>query len=387
MNDSITFACLATGDELIEGKTTNTNARNISEWLNSEGFQPLWHMTANDDERSILEAMTYLAERVSHIILTGGLGPTSDDRTRFALATYLKQPLMEHAAAIDHIQRSKPAVILSDGDRQQALFPKQAILLPNPFGTAMGCIVAHQAKTFILLPGPPRECLPMLTQHVLPFLKTQQRSKLVQLSWLLFGARESELARKFDDVLQSFKHDQNCQTGFRLDPPYVECKVRCLAEQVHDIQAKVEEHFQELRLLDYQQKASAMLIQKLQKHSLPLMIFDEMTGGRLQTTLTTAQTKPLLYVFSQNHAQDGSLKTPCYWICRGLDHYWQSNPEASNLIRCETWINSESEASAQLIHVAEQPCPFKTQIALDYAVEWLSAQIFISLDLVHQITT
>ncbi len=74
------------------------------------------------------------------------------------------------------------------------MFPEGAVLLPNPHGTAMVVIYNYKDKIIILLPGPPRECLPMFNDYVLPLLQQTEHMDKQLLKWRLFGVAEGEIA-------------------------------------------------------------------------------------------------------------------------------------------------------------------------------------------------
>ena len=87
---------LATGDELTTGDILNTNGQTIARILFEKGFELGSHVIAPDEESSIVNAIKFLLQNHSIIIITGGLGPTSDDRTRYALAKALNKHLIFH---------------------------------------------------------------------------------------------------------------------------------------------------------------------------------------------------------------------------------------------------------------------------------------------------
>ena len=115
------------------------------------------------------------------MITIGGLGPTSDDRTRFAIAKVIDQELAFSERAWQHIQDRFTGMHLqlSNSNKQQCLFPINAELLPNPHGTALGAKINNGEKTLYMLPGPPRECLPMFNDFVLPELIKQYQSNKI----------------------------------------------------------------------------------------------------------------------------------------------------------------------------------------------------------------
>lgn len=233
----MTIALLATGDELTHGDTLNTNTQPIANRLSALGFSMGMHVVCGDKERELLSAIKFLCETHEALILTGGLGPTSDDRTRFAWARYLNAPLVVHDEAVAHIQKRLDRVDLpfDEGNRNQALFPEGATLLPNPHGTALGAIYQQDQRLFVLLPGPPKECMPMFDTYVVPYIQTRLKpSEKVLLSWRLQGVPEGKTAAMLEEVLAGVP----CQTGYRVDKPYLEFKVRCTqawAARVRDL--------------------------------------------------------------------------------------------------------------------------------------------------------
>src|SRR5205823_514768 len=107
-------------------------------------------------------------------IVTGGLGPTSDDRTRDLVAHLLGKPLREDPAIVRHIEaffgkRKRP---MPASTRVQALVPEGAVILENQYGTAPGLAMEFgEAGLLVMLPGPPRELRPMFVAQVLPLLE------------------------------------------------------------------------------------------------------------------------------------------------------------------------------------------------------------------------
>lgn len=170
----MTVALLATGDEIIHGDTLNTNSHNLASALSSEGLPLGLQLACSDKEKELYDCLSFLALTHDIILVTGGLGPTSDDRTRFALGRFLKTDLVEFPEAIQHIQTRLGLAEkeLNPGNRQQALFPANATILPNPHGTALGCYYSQGNKLFILLPGPPANvCLCLITMFYLCYSK------------------------------------------------------------------------------------------------------------------------------------------------------------------------------------------------------------------------
>ena len=355
----MTIAILATGDELTHGDTLNTNSHAIAHALNSEGLPLGLHLSCSDKEQDIWGCIEFLCKNHDIIILTGGLGPTSDDRTRFALARFLNSTLVEFPQALDHIQArlSRANLTLNAGNRQQAQFFPNAVLLPNPLGTAMGCYFSWQNKLFIMLPGPPRECLPMFN-HVLPVLQQTQHSQKKWLKWRLFGVAEGEIAEKLDHVLSNV----DCETGYRLETPYVEFKVRCDDAQVEWVRQCIEPLIRPHIIAPPEQKASERLSLLIAQLQIPIVILDDVTGGLLQTLIL----RPNNYQYLMFHGKDeGQL----FFHLTGLNEYWAQKEGTGGTSVSIKYHNDIKQGSET------QQIPYRSPLVIDYAAEWLSFRL------------
>ncbi|WP_133126986.1 competence/damage-inducible protein A [Legionella nagasakiensis] len=361
------IAILATGDEIIDGDTLNTNSHAIAHSLSSEGFFLGLHLACGDKEKDIYSCLEFLCQSHDTIIVTGGLGPTSDDRTRFALARFLDMPLVECPEALNHIQaRLKRANLsMNPGNHQQSLFPAQAILLPNPYGTAMGCHCSWNNKQFILLPGPPRECLAMFNHHVLPALRPKKTDSKSWLKWRLFGVAEGEIAQILDDALANM----DCETGYRLETPYVEFKVRCRDAQVSAIKGMIDPIVAPHIIAPPEQKASEGLRKRLETLEEPIVVIDDATGGMLQTLIQHPSTYPKI-IFHEND------KCRVHFHLRGLEEYWSKKQSATShlVIKYHNDIEHGSET---------HQIPYRSALVVDYAAEWLSFRLLHLIDQLH----
>ena len=213
---------VATGDELTQGDILNTNGQAMAHKVHSLGLSIGQHVITNDDEDEIIAALRYQLAHHDIIILSGGLGPTSDDKTRFALAKCIGKELIFNEANWKQIvaRLSKYNRLIGDHNRQQALFPENASILNNPNGTAAGCSVEYHGKTIFMLPGPPSECLPMFKDYVLPALE-KLSSTQYRLKYFLTGASEGDIAAKLDAAVAHL----DCRTGYRCNKPDLEFKL------------------------------------------------------------------------------------------------------------------------------------------------------------------
>lgn len=355
----MTIAILATGDEIVQGDTLNTNGFTIAHTLTSEGLSVGLHLSCSDNEQEITAGLEFLYKNHEIIILLGGLGPTSDDRTRFALASFLKKPLEEFAEALEHIQArlTRANLNFDSGNRQQALFPKGANLLPNPLGTAMGCIYQSKNKLFVMLPGPPRECLLMFSEYVLPILRQTEHTDKHLLKWRLFGVAEGAIATILDTALSQV----DCITGYRLETPYLEFKVRCRVEDDVLVNQIVEPLVLPHVIASPEQKASERLAKVIEQMQQPIVIIDDVTGGLLETLIH----RPGNYRWLTFHER---AKSKWYFHLSGLEEYW-SQLETQTTTITINYHNDTTQGSES------HQIPYRSSLVVDYAAEWLSYRI------------
>jgi nicotinamide-nucleotide amidase len=165
---------LAIGDELLLGKTVDTNSTHIAAWLHSNGLRLDRVLVVGDRQADIEDAMRVCARACDLLIITGGLGPTDDDRTRHALAQVMRVPLVERAAAWKEIrryyERIRPGFQVPESNRRQALMPLGSTALANDRGTAPGMLGRIGRCWAASLPGVPHEMTAML-ERLRPRLK------------------------------------------------------------------------------------------------------------------------------------------------------------------------------------------------------------------------
>lgn len=185
---------LSVGTELLMGNILNTNAQYISEKLCGLGVNCYFQTTVGDNHDRLVAAVETALSRADILILTGGLGPTADDLTKEMIADAFGRDMLLDPASEQHIRArfARMAREMMPNNLKQAMFPRGSIILPNPNGTAPGCIVEEGEKAAILLPGPPKEMAPMFDASVMPYLEKRSGHMLVSHVVRVFGMGESE---------------------------------------------------------------------------------------------------------------------------------------------------------------------------------------------------
>lgn len=172
------LALLMVGDELLDGRTPETN----SHWIVARATARRWRVdrieVVSDDVDAIAASLHRLTGVVAAVIVSGGLGPTPDDRTRDALAKVAGEPLEEDPHLLAHLsslfeQRGRT---MSPSNRQQALRCASSEVIDNPVGTAPGLLHEISGTLVVLLPGVPAELHTMWERSVEPRLATRLRA-------------------------------------------------------------------------------------------------------------------------------------------------------------------------------------------------------------------
>ena len=188
---------ISIGDELLIGQTINTNAAWLGKELSLLGARIQQVLTISDDEHIIRKAIDESGADLC--IVTGGLGPTKDDRTKKVLAAYFDMPLVEHQETLDHItnffaRRNRPML---PANVDQALLPKGCEILPNRLGTAAGMWFKAKGKSVISLPGIPYEMKGIFQEEILPRLREKYSlNALYHKTIITHGIGESFLAER-----------------------------------------------------------------------------------------------------------------------------------------------------------------------------------------------
>src|SRR5271154_7060957 len=168
-----------TGTELLLGRVTNTHLEFLAQSLLGLGLRVERQVTVPDGA-AIAQALDEAMTRADLVIVTGGLGPTSDDITRDAAAEAFGRKLIFHPEILDGIAAkfARRNIAMNDLQRPQALVPEGGVVLENPEGTAPGLIIENDKTVAVLLPGPPGELRPMWTDEALPWLRKKFAHRL-----------------------------------------------------------------------------------------------------------------------------------------------------------------------------------------------------------------
>ena len=215
-----------TGSELLLGFTLNSHLGYVARQLAGIGLRLDRQVTVADDRAEMRAAVGEALPRCDVLIITGGLGPTSDDFTRDVVAELLGRKLVRDETIAAHIAERirKRKVRLPESIYVQALVPVGAQVLPNLNGTAPGLALDHEGKLVLLLPGPPRELKPMFEDYVLPVLKKHfgAQARFDCRTFKVVGLAESVVEEKVAPTLSDLK---DVELGYSAKMGEVEVRV------------------------------------------------------------------------------------------------------------------------------------------------------------------
>lgn len=280
-----------TGSELLLGLVQNTHLA----WLASE-FAPLGisveRQVCVPDGPPVREALEQALDRADLVIVTGGLGPTSDDITRDAAAELLGCPLQTNGEILRalHERFALRNLPMTANNERQALVPLGAQALTNHFGSAPGLyfppgtLAPHRARHLILLPGPPRELHPMMRESVLPLLRSvrDDDNGIECRIYRMTGIGESQVETRVGAQIEK-RGDIN--VGYCARPSQVDFRLigpaRALDEVEPGILAEVGEY-----IYSRGDTLEQSLVSLLRSRQLTLAVAESCTGGAVADLIT-----------------------------------------------------------------------------------------------------
>jgi len=171
----LTAETIAVGTELLIGGKSDANSLFLAEELGKLGIEVRFKSVVGDTQSDIALALGHAVKRAGVVIMTGGLGPTVDDRTREAVAHATGRRLGKRKDALDGMMArlAQWGRSPNKGQLRQTMIPSGAIVLANPVGSAPGFCLTWKNALIVSLPGVPREMEAMMVQEVMPILKSR----------------------------------------------------------------------------------------------------------------------------------------------------------------------------------------------------------------------
>ncbi|MEM7576216.1 MAG: competence/damage-inducible protein A [Planctomycetota bacterium] len=296
---------LSIGDELVLGQTVDTNTAWLAQQLAQLGLMCLRHETVADDQQLIADAFRRAAHDTTRhgqgtgiVIASGGLGPTADDLTRFALADAMGVGLTLHDESLAHIESffariNRP---MPDGNKAQAMCPDGATMIRNEAGTAPGIHAQLQNTDLYVTPGVPREMKWMFEHAIEPAVRKLSSADGVTLDTIgtttvhTFGLGASDAAAQLGDLMA---RDRNPTVGTTVANGLCSIRVRARFPEPRQAEqetkatiALIEERLGPACFGYDEDTLQAATIEALQTKQLTAATAESCTGGLLGSMLT-----------------------------------------------------------------------------------------------------
>lgn len=290
---SVAAVILTIGDELLIGQTIDTNSAWMATVLNQAGVTVKRRVAVGDDWKEIWDALTAEGKAADIVLITGGLGPTSDDITKPLLCDFFGGKMIKDKAALDNVieifskKLNRP---LLERNLKQAEVPDNCRVIQNKRGTAPGMWFEKEETIFVSMPGVPHEMKGMMAEDVIPALVNRFKLSPVQHRTLLTaGIGESFLAELLLEFEAALPNDYKLAylpnygmvrlrlTG--LDGTKDTEEIETLFEQ---LKALVKDHLVVDQDLTLQETIAKVLLEKKKT----LAIAESCTGGYISHLIT-----------------------------------------------------------------------------------------------------
>ncbi len=317
---------ISIGDELLIGQTINTNAA----WMGSEmsrlGFSIVRTVAVSDKREDILQILGESEGNADVVLITGGLGPTSDDITKPVLCEFFGTRLVENSEVLEMIKEmiSRRNGVLNEKNRKQAEVPESCRVLFNAAGTAPGMWFEKAGTIFISMPGVPGEMKHLMSVQVLPELSKRFTTQvIIHRNIMLYGEAEARLAER----LTSFEAGLPESVKLAYLPSYGIIKLRLTAtgkerievEKIVDKQVEILSSIIPELIYSFEEEGLETTVGKLlMERKATLCTAESCTGGNIARMITSVAGSSRYFLGSvvayDNSVKISQLKVPVEMI-------------------------------------------------------------------------
>ncbi len=283
------------GNELLEGRVTDTNATWIADRLTLAGLA-VKRISSVPDCRGEVAGILEEAERRSDVIIVGGgLGPTHDDVTKAALCDFFGTHLVENKSVLENIKQllRKKQLPLNKNNRRQAEIPANADPVMNPLGTAPGLWMEKEKKIFVVIPGVPFEMENIVEKEIIPRLtRSLKLPAHYQKTIVTSGSFEAMLA----DILRDFENElpENVTLAYLPSPGIIRLRLGARDQSMQKAKESVEGQAEKLKkiipqyIVGYNEETLEMIVGNMLKaNNKTLCTIESCTGGKISSMLVS----------------------------------------------------------------------------------------------------
>ncbi|WFA09747.1 competence/damage-inducible protein A [Tissierella sp. Yu-01] len=313
---------ITVGTEIMVGSIVNTNSKYLSSKLIELGIEPCYHTSVDDNEERLTEVINIALQRADLILTTGGLGPTQDDMTKEVIAKALDLELEkdieienEIAEKFNRMHRN-----MTNNNKKQALKPKNSEFIKNENGTAPGIYIDSNSKKIIMLPGPPKELIPMFEKYVLPILKQDTNIIIKSINTIGIGESALEVELKSLDI-----YEDNFDIATFAKDGTVEIKIIAKGSEIKTIEEKLNYKMQMIEekigshIYGYNNiPIEEILINLLREKQMKVSLCESCTGGLISSKITKIPGASLVFdrglITYSNNAKINELNVSPYTL-------------------------------------------------------------------------
>jgi nicotinamide-nucleotide amidase len=283
------------GDELLIGQTIDTNSAWMGSELNKLGFDVYRQTSVHDDYDDITDILRQVTGKADVVLITGGLGPTSDDITKKVFCDFFSSRMvvnMDVLALIEDMMKRR-GVPMNENSRRQAEVPEACNVLTNTRGTAPGMWFEKEGTIFVSMPGIPYEMEYIMTEHVIPKLKKRFSSQvIIHRNIMTYGAPEAKLAEK----LTGFEEALPGNVKLAYLPRYGMIKLRLTAtgSEKEPLENTLNEQVKKLYVIipdliyaDTEESLEMTIGRLLKEKKQNLCTAESCTGGKIASLITS----------------------------------------------------------------------------------------------------
>ncbi len=312
---------VSVGNELLSGKTVDTNAAYIASQLRTVGIPVLGVYSVGDEEPAIRRTLALASQEADVVILSGGLGPTDDDLTRQAIAGFLGVDLVLRDDLLATLREffNRRGIEMVQRNTVQAYIPRGATPIENPKGTAPGIRAEFDGKVLFSMPGVPSEMRHMLDTFILPELRRLAVGQAIVVKRLrCFGAGESKIAEMIGDAME---RGRNPLVNCTVHESVITLEVVATASEAAQAEAMAAQEERSLRAalgnLVYGtgvQTLAEVVGERLAQAGKTLAVAESCTGGLLAALITDVPGSSRYFTYGwvtySNAAKHSELMVP-----------------------------------------------------------------------------
>ena len=308
---------LTIGDEILTGQIVDTNSAFIAKQLNTIGIEVEEIISVQDEMNHIIEAFERGVSKSEIVIVTGGLGPTKDDKTKTALCQFLGCELIREPQILENIVQLFHArgytKELNSLNQDQALIPEKSTFIQNKYGTAPCLWTSINNKIIINLPGVPFEMKGLMRDEIIPNLQNQFQSEtIVHRDILVSGIPESDLAiliEEWENNLPEFIH-----LAYLPNRTSIDLRFSAFGTNKEFLQNEIQHQINQFKLIvgDYLISENSGSVQQvlgdvLREKGLTISTAESCTGGNIASLITSVSGSSAYY-FGTIVSYDSSVK-------------------------------------------------------------------------------